>query len=78
MLSREWRREDVTDLNCPVAHTSIEDGMASSDDLLVDTQRITIGAAGTLELASEELNLVFAPRPKRTVGVHSPRQAKKP
>jgi uncharacterized protein involved in outer membrane biogenesis len=66
MLSREWRREDVTNLNCLVARVRIEDGIASSDDLLVDTQRITIGAAGTLDLESEELNLVFAPRPKRT------------
>ncbi len=65
MLSRGWRRDDVTDLNCLVARVHIEDGMASSDDLLVDTQRITIGAAGTLDLESEELNLVFAPRPKR-------------
>jgi uncharacterized protein involved in outer membrane biogenesis len=66
MLSREWRSEDVTDLNCMVARISIEDGIASSDDLLVDTRRITIGSAGTLDLESEELNLVFAPRPKRT------------
>ena len=65
MLSRDWRREDVTDLNCLVARVHIEDGIASSDDLLVDTRRITIGAAGTLDLESEQLNLVFAPRPKR-------------
>jgi len=66
MLSREWHRDDVTDLNCLVARIGIEDGVASSDDLLVDTRRITIAASGTLNLASEELNLVFAPRPKRT------------
>jgi uncharacterized protein involved in outer membrane biogenesis len=74
MLSREWRREDVTDLNCLVARVRIEDGIASSDDLLVDTRRITIGAAGTLDLESEELNLVFAPMPKRTslVSITSP------
>lgn len=65
MLSREWRSEDVTDLNCLVARVRIEDGVASSDDLLVDTGRITIGAAGTVDLESEELNLVIAPRPKR-------------
>jgi uncharacterized protein involved in outer membrane biogenesis len=76
MLSRDWRREDVTDLNCLVARVRIEDGMASSDDLLVDTQRITIGAAGSLDLESEELNLVLAPRPKRTslVSLTSPVQ----
>ena len=66
MLSREWHSEDVTDLNCLVARIGIEDGVASSDDLLVDTRRITIAAAGTLDLESEELDLVFAPRPKRT------------
>jgi uncharacterized protein involved in outer membrane biogenesis len=65
MLSRDWRQEDVTDLNCLVARVGIEDGIASSDDLLIDTRRITIGAAGTLDLESEQLNLVFAARPKR-------------
>jgi uncharacterized protein involved in outer membrane biogenesis len=65
MLSREWHRENVTDINCLVARVRIEDGIASSDDLLADTQRITIGAAGTLDLESEELNLVLAPRPKQ-------------
>ena len=65
MLSPSWRREDVTDLNCLVARVGIEDGVASSDSLLVDTRRVTIGAAGTLDFGSEELNLVFAPRPKR-------------
>jgi hypothetical protein len=66
MLSREWRRDDVTDLNCLVARIGIEDGVARSDELLVDTRRITIAATGTLDLESEELDLVFAPRPKRS------------
>ena len=66
MLSREWHSEDVTDLNCMVARIGIEDGVASSDKFIVDTQRITIAATGTLDLASEALNLVIAPRPKRT------------
>ncbi len=65
MLSRDWRREDVTDLNCIVARIDIKDGIASSDKLLIDTQRITIGATGTLDLESEKLDLVLAPRPKR-------------
>jgi uncharacterized protein involved in outer membrane biogenesis len=66
MLSRQWRSADVTHLNCLVARIGIKDGIASSDDLLVDTRRITIAAAGTLNLETEELNLVIAPRPKRT------------
>ncbi len=65
MLSREWRREDVTDLNCVAARIGIEDGIAKSDSLLIDSRRITIGAAGTLDLKTEELDLVLAPRPKR-------------
>ncbi len=65
MLSSQWRREDVTDLNCLVARVSIENGTANVDGLLIDTRRITIGASGTLDLESEQLNLVFAPRPKR-------------
>ena len=66
MLSREWRQEDVTNLNCMVARVTIEDGLARIDNTLVDTRRITIGAAGTLDLENEKLNLVIAPRPKRT------------
>jgi len=65
MLSREWHSEDVTDLNCMVARIGIEDGVASSDKFIVDTQRITIAATGTLDLETETLNLIVAPRPKR-------------
>ncbi len=65
MLSREWRREDVTRINCLVARINIENGLASSDELLIDTRRITIAGAGTLDLESEELNLILAPRPDR-------------
>ena len=65
MLSRNWRAADVTQINCLVARLSIVDGIAISDDLLVDTQRISIGAAGTLNLNTEEIDLVFVPQPKR-------------
>ncbi|MBT8428634.1 MAG: AsmA family protein [Gammaproteobacteria bacterium] len=65
MLSRSWRADNVTTLNCLVARVDIEDGIARSDTLLMDTQRITVGASGALDLESEELNFIFAPRPKR-------------
>jgi AsmA family protein len=65
MLSPNWHREDVTQLNCVVARIGIDNGVASTDTLLVDTNRITIGASGTVDLQSEQINLVFAPRPKR-------------
>ena len=65
MLSPSWHAANVTKLNCLVANVDIEDGVARSDSLLMDTQRITIAATGALNLESEELNFVFAPRPKR-------------
>jgi uncharacterized protein involved in outer membrane biogenesis len=65
MLSPRWHQEDVTELNCVVADIDIAAGVATTDKLLIDTGRITIGATGTLNLKTEELNLVFAPRPKR-------------
>jgi hypothetical protein len=52
MLSTSWQRDDVTE-------------KAEIEDLLLDTQRITIAASGILNLETEELNLVIAPRPKR-------------
>ena len=66
MLSPNWYSDDVTDLLCMIANINIQDGLATTDELLIDTRRITIGASGTLDLGTEELNLVFAPRPKRT------------
>ena len=76
MLSREWHSEDVTDLNCMVARIGIKDGVASSDKFIIDTQRITIAATGTLDLETETLNLIVAPRPKRAtlVALTSPVQ----
>ena len=66
MLSRDWRSDDVTALNCMVARINIEDGMASSDEFIVDTRRVTIAATGVVDLSNEVLDLVIAPRPKRS------------
>lgn len=65
MLSSSWRREDVTETNCFVAHLRLGEGMANIEDLLLDTQRITIAASGQLDLESEALDVIIAPRPKR-------------
>jgi uncharacterized protein involved in outer membrane biogenesis len=65
MLSTSWQRDDVTETNCLVAHIELKEGQAEIEDLLLDTQRITIAASGILNLETEELNLVIAPRPKR-------------
>ena len=65
MLSASWQRDDVTETNCLVAHIELKEGQAEIEDLLLDTQRITIAASGILNLETEELNLVIAPRPKQ-------------
>ena len=65
MLSTSWQRDDVTETNCMVAHIELKEGQAEIEDLLLDTQRITIAASGILNLETEALNLIVAPRPKR-------------
>jgi uncharacterized protein involved in outer membrane biogenesis len=65
MLSTQWQRKNVTETNCLVAHIELGEGQAKIEDLLLDTQRITIAASGILNLETEELDLIVAPRPKR-------------
>jgi uncharacterized protein involved in outer membrane biogenesis len=65
MLSPRWQREDVTDMNCIVAHIGLKEGVAEIEDLMLDTQRITIAGSGVLNLETEALDLLIAPRPKR-------------
>jgi uncharacterized protein involved in outer membrane biogenesis len=65
MLSTSWQRDDVTETNCLVSHIELKEGQAEIEDLLLDTQRITIAASGILDLKTEELNVIIAPRPKR-------------
>jgi hypothetical protein len=65
MLSTSWQRDDVTETNCLVAHIELKEGQAEIEDLLLDTQRITVAASGILDLKTEELNVIIAPRPKR-------------
>ena len=65
MLSPEWEKKDVTRLNCVVARIEVKDGIARTDSILIDTDRITIAGSGTLNLDSEALDLTLSPRPKR-------------
>ncbi|MBW2492361.1 MAG: AsmA family protein [Deltaproteobacteria bacterium] len=65
MLSLSWQREDVTEMNCMVSHIELKDGFAEIEDLILDTQRITIAGSGILNLETEALDLLFAPRPKQ-------------
>jgi uncharacterized protein involved in outer membrane biogenesis len=65
MFSTSWQRDDITETNCMVAHIEFKEGLAEIEDLLLDTQRMTVAASGVINLETEALNLVIAPRPKR-------------
>ncbi len=65
MLSNSWQRDDVTETNCMVAHIELKEGQAEIEDLLLDTQRVTVAASGLLNLETEALDVLIAPRPKR-------------
>ncbi|MBI1207011.1 MAG: AsmA family protein [Azospirillum sp.] len=55
---------DRTQLNCLVARFQAHNGLATSQGLLIDTGRITISGAGAINLATEQLDMLFNPRPK--------------
>jgi uncharacterized protein involved in outer membrane biogenesis len=65
MLSTQWQRKNVTETNCLVAHIELGEGRAKIEDLLLDTRRIRVAASGILNLETEELDVIIAPRPKR-------------
>jgi hypothetical protein len=65
MLSPRWQRENVTEMNCAVAHVTLSQGLAQVEDFLLDTRRITVAGNGLLNIETEALDLLIAPRPKR-------------
>jgi uncharacterized protein involved in outer membrane biogenesis len=65
LLSPQWRSEETAELNCMVARIGVADGLATIDEMLLDTSRVTIAGSGVVNLKSEELDLFLAPRPKQ-------------
>ncbi len=65
MLSPKWQREQFTELNCLVARFDVTDGVAQTSPILLDTTRITVAATGTLDLGTEQLDMVLIPAPKK-------------
>ena len=63
-LSTAWKSESVSKLNCTVGYFDIEEGVMKSDDILVDTSRLTIAGLGKLNLADETMDVLLTPRPK--------------
>ena len=57
-------KEQWTVVNCAASSITIEDGIATSQATLIDTEYATVAAVGKVDLATETLDLVFEPRPK--------------
>lgn len=63
-LSTAWKKEPVTNLNCMVGYFDIEEGILKSENILIDTSRLTIAGVGKLNLTDETLDVILTPRPK--------------
>ena len=63
-LTKAWEKEEVTKLNCMVGYFDIKEGIIQSNAILFDTQKITVGGFGTLDLSSEQIDLILTPQPK--------------
>lgn len=58
------KQSEFTAINCVVSQFDIKDGLATSKALLFDTELATMSGKGTVNLASEALDLEIDPRPK--------------
>ncbi len=59
-------KKDASVVNCMVTRFDIRKGMATSKGLIIDTETLTISGEGTINLATEELDMKFTPQPKET------------
>ena len=64
----------MMEMNCIAGRIDLEDGVAKTDSFLLDTRRLTIAGSGTMDLGTEKLDVLLAPRPKqaRLVNVAKP------
>ncbi len=53
-----------TTVNCLVSRFLVKNGIATSSALLFDTDLVTVGGKGTVDLGTEKLDLTLVPRPK--------------
>jgi AsmA family protein len=60
-----WAAQDrSTHINCAVVRFDAKRGTATSDAMLLDTAKVTVQGAGTIDLASERIQIVLKPQPK--------------
>jgi hypothetical protein len=62
-----WReQDDDMNLNCAVARFGAEKGVLNSRAILADTQSVSFGGTGDIDLGNEELDLRITPEAKQT------------
>ncbi|UCD56077.1 MAG: AsmA family protein, partial [Candidatus Hydrogenedentota bacterium] len=57
--------QEYADLNCMAFRFIFEDGVGKSEVIFLDTRDLRIRGAGVIDLGSETVDLVVAPRPKK-------------
>ncbi|HJT19863.1 MAG TPA: AsmA-like C-terminal region-containing protein [Nitrospira sp.] len=63
MLSEAWHREKVSRYHCAAAYIDIENGEMKTDSLLIEASDHSVAAAGSLNLGTEELDMIVTPKP---------------
>lgn len=59
-----WENRDRTTINCFVGDFTLDRGVATTRSLLLDTEYMSVGGTGTIDLGREQANMVLTPRPK--------------
>jgi hypothetical protein len=57
-------REKYVRTNCGIADYSIRKGVVTTNAFLLDTEGITVGGHGTIDLGNEQIDYVFLPKKK--------------
>jgi hypothetical protein len=64
---------EYTDLNCLALRFLFIDGIGTSEAIFVDTRDLRVGGTGVVNLQTETLDFIIAPRPKkRELSITSP------
>ncbi len=62
-------QDPTTRLECGLAVVGIDNGLAALEPMIVQSEKVTVLAGGTVDLASEKLALQFNTQPRKGVGV---------
>lgn len=63
------RTETHTKLECGIYRVNIQDGMATIDNIALQSDRLTVVASGTVDLDTEQLNVTLRSKTREGIGV---------